>query len=116
MRLAMPLIALMSSSASAAEPLPEGPRPGLVVPAPEAHGWASSAQPICRDRIEMVREERGLPRLQRDAASPNEPVLIAAVDHRIDGCSVLVMHGNTADVRPIPAPEGPARLQPIPAR
>ena len=66
--------------------------------------------------IHQVREERGLPRLQRDSRTREDPVMIAAVDHRINGCSVMVMHGNTSDVRPLPAlPEGPAKLERIPS-
>lgn len=56
----------------------------------------------CRDRIHLVRAERGLPLLQRDTASPDEPLFIAAVDHRLDGCGVLVMRNNTSDIRPVP--------------
>ena len=33
---------------------------------------------------------------------PDKPELIYAVDHRRDGCGVLVMHGNPADIRPVP--------------
>lgn len=69
----------------------------------------------CRDKIEHVREENGQPALRRETAEPGEPLLIAAVDHRIDGCGVLVMRHDSRDVRPLPDPsEGPARL--IPAR
>jgi len=39
----------------------------------------------CRDRIHTVREDRGLPKLERDTASPDEPLFVAAVDKRIDG-------------------------------
>ena len=67
----------------------------------------------CRDRIHAVREKRGLPRLERDTASPDEPLFIAAVDKRVGGCSVLVMRENLSDIRPLPAlPEAPARLMP----
>lgn len=69
----------------------------------------------CRDRIVLVREERGLPKLERDTASPDEPLIIAAVDKRIDGCAVMLMHGNMSDVRPLPEfQEGHGQL--IPAR
>lgn len=69
----------------------------------------------CRDTIAQVREESGQPALRRDTAEPDEPLLIAAVDHRIDGCGVLVMRQDTSDVRPVPEPsEGPVEL--IPAR
>lgn len=58
--------------------------------------------PICKDRIHTARAERGLP-LLNDSKSPAEKgLLIAAVDHRLDGCSVLVMKKDTTDIRPIP--------------
>lgn len=82
--------------------------------------WSSvdDARPTsaeCRDKIRRVREENGQPALRRETADPEEPLLIAAVDHRIDGCSVMVMRHDTSDVRPLPeVPEGPVRM--IPAR
>ncbi len=76
---------------------------------------AKPSAEACRDRIRHVREENGQPPLRRETANPDEPLLIAAVDHRIDGCGVMVMLRDTSDVRPIPeTPEGPAKL--IPAR
>ncbi|MXO59667.1 hypothetical protein GRI89_08955 [Altererythrobacter salegens] len=60
------------------------------------------ADTVCRDRIEQVRTERGLPKLQRETAQPEEPYFIAAVDKRVDGCSVMVMRNNTIDIRPLP--------------
>lgn len=70
---------------------------------------------VCRDTIEQVREENGQPALRKETADPDAPLLIAAVDHRIDGCSVMVMRNDTSDVRPLPQPaEGPVEL--IPAR
>ena len=67
----------------------------------------------CRDRIETVRAERGLPMLDRQPASTEDPLLIAAVDRRIDGCSVLVMRHDTSDVRPVPKPDGRTTLRPL---
>ncbi len=75
-----------------------------------------NGQRICRDRIMDVRDERGLPRLDRDARAGEDALLIAAVDKRIDGCSVMVMRNDTGDNRPIPTEEGPARLQPLPGQ
>ena len=66
----------------------------------------------CKDRIRQVREENGQPALDRDLAEPDEEILIAAVDHRIDGCSVLVMRNDTSDVRPLPENSGEVRLIP----
>lgn len=67
----------------------------------------------CADRIERVRDDLAQPRLDRSPASADKPLLIAAVDKRIDGCAVLQMKGNVNDLRPLPvAPSGPPRLQP----
>lgn len=66
----------------------------------------------CRDRIHTVREQRGLPRVDRRAVSPDEPLLFYAVDRDIDGCDVLVMaDGEGRDVRPLPAPQQGPLLQ-----
>jgi hypothetical protein len=113
MRLALPLIALLPASLAAEAPTPT---PGPPVPlAPGPSLGLQQARVPCRDTIHQVRRERGLPEIQRGTASPDEPLMIAAVDHRIDGCSVMVMHGRTGDVRPLPAlPEGPAKLERIP--
>lgn len=67
----------------------------------------------CDYRIEWVREELDQPKLQQETASPDKPLLIAAVDKRIDGCAVLQMHNDINDLRPSPSrPSGPPRLQP----
>jgi len=117
MRLAVPLIALTLTSAATAEPMPDAAPPGAVIAAPLAPLAGPPDDLTCRDRIHQVRAERGLPQLQRETASPDEPLLIAAVDHRIGDCSVMVMYGNTSDVRPVPTmADGPPRLQRIPAR
>jgi hypothetical protein len=82
-------------------PAPPGPRATNTGPSPE----------LCRDRIEQVREETGQPKLEREAWD-EEPLLIAAVDKRIDGCSVLVMRNDLSDVRPIPRPGNRTTLRP----
>ena len=83
--------------------------PPSEVTTPEGAGFREN----CRDRIELVREERGLPKLERDSASPDEALLIAAVDKRVDGCAVMVMRHDTSDIRPLPEfKEGPAQLRP----
>ncbi len=112
MRKALPLIAILLATGAAAETpaAPEAVPPERV---PGAVNAQADRNVVCRDRIHMVRQERGLPTLQRDTVSPDRPLLIAAVDRRIDGCSVLVMRNDLGDVRPIPAPEGTARLRPI---
>ena len=99
MRVAVPLIALfLTTGAAAPQAVPLEPTPGAMT---------AQADPraVCRDRIHEVRQERGLPQLQRDTATTGEPLLIAAVDKRVGGCSVLVMRDNTNDIRPLPAPQ-----------
>ena len=100
MRIASSLIALtFATGATAPQAVPPEPVPGALTA-------RTDQKAACRDRIELVRQERGLPMLQRDTAKPDETLFIAAVDKRIDGCSVLVMRNNLADVRPLPAPNG----------
>jgi hypothetical protein len=109
MRIVLPLLAL--TFATAAVPAPQPVLPLLPTP---VIGEGDKA--VCRDRIEEVREERGLPKLDRGTATPDEALLIAAVDKRIDGCSVMVMRNDTSDIRPLPAPDGPPRVRPIPGQ
>lgn len=75
----------------------------------------SGQDEICRDRITLAREAAGKPPLlDREPASPDKPHRIYAVDKRVDGCSVMVMMGDTADMRPLPsAPDGPLRIIPL---
>jgi hypothetical protein len=112
MRVAVSLIAVTLATGAAAE---TARAPQLVPPEP-VPGTSSARtdqKAVCNDRIELVRQERGLPKLQRDTASPDEPLLIAAVDRRVDGCSVMVMYNDTTDIRPLPAPEGEAQVRRI---
>lgn len=111
MRAVLPLIALTLATGVAAETSVEPPF-GVVVPAPDRGLTTPEWQTVCRDTIHQVRDARGLPRLE-DAPPPQ---LIAAVDQRIGGCSVMVMRGNTSDIRPLPTAPGEPRLQRIPAR
>jgi hypothetical protein len=115
MRVVLPLIVLTLATGALAES-PGAPPPVPPEPVPGTLSAATDSEVVCSDRIHEVRQERGLPKLQRDTASLDEPLLIAAVDHRIGGCSVLVLRNNTADVRPIPAPDGEPRVQRIPAQ
>lgn len=118
MRTLLPLIVLVLATGAAAEPPAATMPQRAILPTPlqalvSPPGTAAGRTP-CRDTIHQVRESRGLP---GQAASPEPAQLIAAVDHRIDGCSVMVMYGNTSDVRPLPAiPDGPPQLQRIPRR
>ena len=107
MRVVVPLIALFVTTAAApAQTEPE------VLSEGEQQGQAqvveidpTTGKVICRDKIQQVRAERGLPWVDRGTAvDPDQPLLIATVDHRIDGCSVMVMRDDTSDVRPLPEP------------
>ena len=110
MRVALSLAALLL--ATGATPPPEAPTPQIRMVQP----YNGPSKQVCRDRIHEVREDLGLPRLERDTASPDEPLFIAAVDKRIGGCSVMVMRNNLADVRPLPAPDDGPLLRRIPAQ
>ena len=67
--------------------------------------------PACRDRIHTAREERGLPAREQGTADPHEPLMIKALDQRLDGCSVMVMHHDSMDIRLLPRAHEP-RLMP----
>ncbi|WP_120717805.1 hypothetical protein [Tsuneonella amylolytica] len=67
---------------------------------------------LCGDRIELVREELGQPKLDREPANADKPLLIAAVDKRVDGCAVMQMKGDVNDMRPIPQTTDDPKLQP----
>jgi hypothetical protein len=88
--------------------------PGYGMPAEK---WSSVEEALsdsqCADRIEQVRDLAGQPKLDREPANPEAPLLIAAVDKRIDGCPVLQMKNNVNDLRPVPsAADGPVHLMP----
>ncbi|NTZ43230.1 hypothetical protein G7A66_09025 [Altererythrobacter sp. SALINAS58] len=106
-----------AGSANAPEWIAGYPMPPTSSPAAD-HPSGTSVAPeteanACRDRIHNVRQERGLRRLEREDGAPKS-YLIKAVDQRIDGCSVMVMHHDMNDVRPLPDVQSlPVRLIPI---
>ena len=107
MRVFVPLTALLLATGAA--PLPTV----QVSPAPNAsppQALPDGASPVCRERIQQARRELGKPELQRQS-TPQDPLFIAAVDKRIDGCSVMVMRNDTSDFRPLPE-QGDARMMP----
>ena len=59
----------------------------------------------CQKAIEQARGEPVEPELERGPATGDDGVMIAAVDKRIDGCAVLVMHHDKSDLRPAPSVE-----------
>jgi hypothetical protein len=110
--LALPLAALTLLGATNVPPSPSvaGPEATLGAVKPVT---PSDAQ--CRDRITLARKAAGKPPLlEREPASPDKPYLIYAVDRRQDGCAVMVMKGDPADIRSLPArPEGVVRMVPL---
>lgn len=108
------LAALSLMLVSATPPAMPLDQPGYEAP---ADSWSSveeaESERRCRDRIEQVRAGAGKPRLERETASPDEPLLMYAVDHRVDDCGVLVPIADPADIRQAPEPGKPGI---IPAR
>lgn len=104
MRVILPLAAVLLSTAAA------NAREALPLENSTPFAVQQEAGRVCRDSIHQVRRELGKPALQRDSSS-TDGLLIAAVDKRIGGCSVLVMRDDTSDFRPLPEP-GEHRLMP----
>ncbi|TCJ37320.1 hypothetical protein [Parafrankia sp. BMG5.11] len=112
---AVPALAAVPGSVALPAPVasPDAMMPAYSQP-PQA--WTdideAVASQTCGDRIEQVRAAAGQPPLDKTPAAPQEGLLIAAVDKRIDGCAVMQMHRDVNDVRPLPAASGSAKLQP----
>jgi hypothetical protein len=109
--LALPLAALALLGAADTLPAPPAePQAALRVARP-----VTPSEKECRDRITHARAAAGKPPLlEREPASPAKPYHIYAVDRRQDGCAVMVMKGDPADIRPLPArPDGLVRMIPL---
>jgi hypothetical protein len=63
--------------------------------------WGTT-QAECDFLRQTGRDPESSPLLRREAASPDEPLLIYAVDRREGKCPVLVMKGDTEDIREVP--------------
>ncbi len=61
----------------------------------------------CHDRIQKARAAAGKPELAPAPADPDNPLLMYAVDTRIDGCGVMVPVANPAAWRQSPLPGKP---------
>lgn len=87
---------------------------GVPVFNPEACAVTEPLVPAepCRETVREVRAEAGLPLLRGDERDASAPVMMAAVDRRVDDCAVIQVHGNPEDIRPLPA-EGEARMMPV---
>lgn len=110
-------VLLLSAGASGAPPHPTAaPDQPSIKGLPNAIDRSSASKrdttAVCRGRINEARQAGGLPKLQREPADNDKPLLIYAVDRMIDGCEVLVMRNDLSDIRPLPTPAGPARLRP----
>ena len=70
----------------------------------------------CRTRIQHVRDQTGKPKLDRAPASPDRPLLIYAVDQKIDDCSVIVPISDPSDFKQAPEPGPPQLLPAVPGR
>jgi hypothetical protein len=107
MRLVLLSVAPLLMSATVAPTPPAAPHAGdALAKAPAQTGRN------CRGRIDTVRQEHGLPKLDPDKDGSGQPMLILAVDRQIDGCEVLVMRNNLDDIRPLPEYSQTARLRP----
>jgi len=85
----------------------------LAAVATPAAASAPQQSQRCCDTITLVRDAAGQPRLDKGNATRDEPLLIAAVDKRIDNCRVLVMARDSRDIRPEPEVSiDQARLRP----
>lgn len=107
-------IALIGASDMPAPPVTDAPSPSPRSSEIARTEPAAPDREQCRDTITLAREAAGQPPLlDRRPASAENPYLIYAVDKRVDGCAVMVMKGNAADIRPLPAPaEEPLRQMP----
>ena len=124
MRFALPFACLLiaTSTAAARPDEPNGvsgsrlqaelPRSGApMATAPDMNLRGPLGPNDCRDRIHTVREKRGLPAVDRQTADPDEPLLIKALDQRIGGCSVMVMHHDINDIRQLPRAHEPRLMR-----
>ena len=82
-----------------AQTLPDTESP---LPEPRVFNLSDPQSPHCADVIREVRDATGTQVLQRGPVTGAEGHMIAAVDKRVDGCSVMQMHGNVNDLRPLP--------------
>ena len=92
-------------------PAPVAIPPALDMPSYEepAQPWAEVQEEAerlrCQKTIEQVRGEPIEPNLERGPATGDDGMMIAAVDKRIHGCPVVVMHNDKSDLRPAPKVE-----------
>lgn len=113
---ALVLCAGFVSQATATEPnqLDQPNYAEPVIPWTDAKAFEDAvAKQNCKVVIERARAEAGLPESEDSSQTEKEPLLIKAVDRKIDNCSVLVMSNNPQDFRPLPPKQSEAKLQKI---
>lgn len=110
------LAVVTASLATGAASVPPAPMEQPAYREP-ARPWTSVEQAErareCRDRIEQVLGAAGEPERNRSPADPDKPLLMYAVDTRIDDCGVIIPVADPSDIRQGPPP---GRPQLIPAR
>ncbi len=106
----LPVAAILLSGQSQPVPVMPSAEPDAQI-VQMAEGEAAH----CAEVIQQVRDANALTTLQRGPATPEDGYLIAAVDKRVDGCSVMQMHGDVSDLRPLPEPAEETLLWPAEA-
>ncbi|WP_159975601.1 MULTISPECIES: hypothetical protein [unclassified Novosphingobium] len=82
---------------------------GTTVLAPAPDGDKSQDRRKCEYVIERAVEKSGR---QPQAISPSRPMLLSAVEKRVQGCPVLVEAGTGRMIEPPAFNDGPARKSP----
>jgi hypothetical protein len=84
-----------------------------AMPPPKVSSEPLVPKSSCTDTIHLARRAAGMPSANRSTGSASEPLLLAAVDRRIENCRVLVMANDHSDIRPEPEfSSGEPRLRP----
>jgi hypothetical protein len=110
MRIVLSLTALLLSTAVAAEVDTKS----QVAASSLSHAKVlleDQERPDCRNRVTHARGEQESPERQGEAGSPHKPLFLYALHKQVDGCSVLVMHGNVNNMRPLPNPTDPRMMR-----
>lgn len=109
------ILAASVSTTAASMPPAQMEQPAYREP---AQPWTSVDQAErardCRDRIEKVRAAAGKPELERGPADPDKPLLMYAVDKRLDNCGVIVPVADPTDLRQSPEPGRPEVIPAVP--
>jgi hypothetical protein len=108
MSMKLAIAAVLVSGVAFAAPPARIDQPGYETPARPWTGIETPSRELeCRDRINQARAAAGKPELDWSPAIEEKPELLYAVDHRVDGCGVLVPVSDPAAIRQPPVPSGP---------